>query len=215
MIAQYRGLALVLSGVAIVGAARPSARHAAAPDLSQIKLTYTCGTFFRIRNVNSSQVTLSYTVYRTSESGTVTLPAAPTPTYAYSETYLRTANTGALRLTYNGQLVAMLDNGGIACSSNWKNGTWSNPVTWAASGGRSDGIVAINAALLPDGRVMTYGRRLQNEPPQVWNPVSDPNATSLQTTYAISDTAGDILLRDGVSVEWPAARGRREYRQRE
>src|SRR5579871_4164017 len=188
-----RAILLAMGVVVVAAAAGPSTHSAAAPNLSQIKLTYTCGNFFRIRNSNSSQVTLAYSVYRTAESGNITLPAAPTPTYNYSETYLQTVNKGALRLTYNGQLVAMLDNGGVACSANWHAGTWSNPVTWAASGGRADGIVAINAVLLPDGRVMTYGRRLTNSQPQVWNPATDPNATHLQTEYAISDTAGDLF----------------------
>lgn len=188
-------LGLAAAFVAALGGARASGH--AAIDLSQIKLTYTCGTFFRIRNLSSSQLTLSYSVYRTSESGTVSVAAAPTGTpFNYSETYFQTVNKGAVRLTYNGQLVALMNNGGVACATAWKTGTWSNPVVWAAAGGRPDGIVAINMALLPDGRVISWGRQLQNEPPQVWSPVADPNATMPQTQYPEvpqGDTTADFF----------------------
>jgi hypothetical protein len=198
----FRRLLALGFGVALVaglGGARSSdpAGNRAGIDLSQIKLTYTCGTFFRVRNLSSSQLTLTYSVYRTSETGTVTVPAAPTgQSFNYSETYFQTTNKGAVRLTYNGQLVALMNNGGVACATAWKMGTWSNPVPWTATGSTTAGTVAINMALLPDGRVISWGRQLQNEPPQVWNPATDPHATSPQTQYPAvpqGDTTADLF----------------------
>jgi hypothetical protein len=193
---MYRPLRRILvlgAGVAFVaalGGARSSGH--AGIDLSQVKLTYTCGTFFRIRNLSSSQLALTYSVYRTSETGTVTVPAAPTGTpFNYSETYFQTTNKGAVRLTYGGQLVAIMNNGGVACATAWKMGTWSTPVPWIAAGSNAAGTVAINMALLPDGRVISWGRQLQNEPPQVWNPATDPNATMPQTQYVVPGAAND------------------------
>jgi len=178
---NFAAAALALGATAAVaGATRPAA---ATPDLSEIKLSYTCGNYFRIRNTNTSEVDLSYTVYRTGEHGTVSLPAKPSA-YPYSETYLHTNTRGALQLSYSGGRVAVKQNGGLACPAVASQGFFTNPFTWK-SPTRADGIVAIHIVLLPNGKVISWGRAEVSPPewPQIWDPHADSMATHPQTQY--------------------------------
>jgi galactose oxidase len=114
-----------------------------------IKLTYRCGNWFRIRNLNAVDVPVQYAVYRTSETGTLTLPAAPTG-LSYSETWLQTQNRGAVLLTYSSNRVAEKPNANAACATVSTQGQWTDTLPWP--------IVAIHSHLLPNGKVLTWGR---------------------------------------------------------
>ncbi|MGH7512197.1 MAG: galactose oxidase-like domain-containing protein [Gemmatimonadales bacterium] len=65
-------------------------------------------------------------------------------------------------------------------------GQWAAPISWPA--------VAINAVLLPNGKILTYGRNLHV--PTLWNPSSPSTFTDL-TRPADFFCSGHALLRDG------------------
>ena len=65
-------------------------------------------------------------------------------------------------------------------------GQWASPTTWPN--------VAIHAALMPDGTVLTYGR--MNDPMSVWDPAS-PGSFSTLTEPGDLFCSGHSLLPDG------------------
>jgi len=65
-------------------------------------------------------------------------------------------------------------------------GQWSAPITWPA--------VAINSVLLPNGKVLTYGRNLHV--PSLWTPSNPTSFTDLPRP-ADFFCSGHALLRDG------------------
>jgi hypothetical protein len=158
-----------------------------------ISLSYSCGNYFRIRNANWASATVSYTVTPSGEQGALTLPSRP-QAYPYNETYLQTASTGTVQLSYAGTVIATQANGGGACAAAATQGAWTSVIPWP--------VVGIHSALLPNGKVISWGRMEMNPPeyPVVWDPVADPNATHPQTQYPVSDNlfcAGDAFLPDG------------------
>jgi hypothetical protein len=160
---------------------------------SLITLGYTCGNYFRIRNSNWGTAAVSYAVTGTGETGTLTLPSRP-QAYPYNETYLQTSTTGTLQLSYAGTVIASQANAGGACNVAKTQGAWSSVITWP--------VVGIHSALLPNGKVISWGRMEITPPeyPVVWDPVADPNATHAQVQYPVSDNpfcAGDAFLSDG------------------
>ena len=98
-------------------------------NTSLIKLTYRCGNWFRVRNLNAVDVPVQYAVYRTSETGTLTLPAAPT-SLGYGDTWIQTQNRGAVLLTYNGTRVAEKPNANAACATVASMGQWTDTLSW-------------------------------------------------------------------------------------
>ena len=162
---------------------------------SLITVAYTCGNYFRIRNANWASATLSYTVEETGEQGALTVPSRP-QAYPYNETYLLTNTTGTLQLSSAGVIIASQANGATTCASASSAGSWTNPVSWP--------LVAIHSALLPTGKVMTWGRMELTVPeyPRIWDPVADPQATQpqAQAQYPVANNpfcAGDALMPDG------------------
>ncbi len=99
----------VASSLAASNGSRPPAL-----DLSDIKLSYACGNYFRVRNESSSEVDLTFNVHRTGEHGTLSLPGKASK-YPYSEVYVLTRTKGSLQLYYNGSRVAVKSNGGLSC----------------------------------------------------------------------------------------------------
>jgi len=133
-----------------IGATVPRERSDAQNvNTSLIKLTYRCGNWFRVRNSNSLDVSVQYAVYRTSETGTIILPAAPT-NIGYGDTWFQTQNRGAVLLTYNGARVAEKSNANAACATPASMGQWTDTLSWP--------IVAVSSHLLPNGKVLTWGR---------------------------------------------------------
>ena len=66
-----------------------------------------------------------------------------------------------------------------------KLGHWASPVSWP--------VVAIHATLLPNGRVLSYGR--MNAPPAVWDPASGSSTTVPEPADLFC--SGQALLPDG------------------
>jgi hypothetical protein len=107
--------------------------------VSDIRLSYTCGNYFRIQNANSSEVDLTFKVHRTGEHGTVSLPGKPSE-YPYSEIYVLTRTKGSLQIYYNGSRVAVKPNGGLTCPSIVWKPSLTNPFVWRSTA-RQDAIV--------------------------------------------------------------------------
>lgn len=81
---------------------------------SSLRLTYICGRTFRIRNPNDAVVTVTWDVFGTPESGSLTLPARPLSANV-SETFFETIAIGTVRLSYNGSQSDVKANGGSVC----------------------------------------------------------------------------------------------------
>ena len=191
--------AALLVGTALL-AGRSVGAQSANPAL--IKLTYRCGNYFRARNANAADVVVQYSVYRTSETGTLTLPGAVAG-IGYSDTYFATTGRGAVVLIYNGNRVAQKPNGGAACSPLSTQGQWSDTVSWPN--------VAAHSALLPNGKVLTWGREIPSEGgftipagklpgiPLVW----DPTAGTFTHVDAGADLfcSGQVFMPDGRFVQ--------------
>jgi galactose oxidase len=160
---------------------------------SLITLGYTCGNYFRIRNANWATAAVSYTVTQSGEQGTVTLPSRP-QAYPYNETYLQTSTTGTVQLSYGGVVIATQANIGGACSPAATQGAWTNVIPWP--------VVGIHSALLPNGKVISWGRMEITPPeyPVVWDPGADPNVTHALVQYPVSGNpfcAAETFLSDG------------------
>ena len=140
---------LCLLACCVAGSAVPIDHAGAQVNTSLIKLSYRCGNWFRIRSSNTVGVTVQYTVYKVGESGSVTLPATPTGSQ-YSETWLQTNNRGAVLLQYGGARVAEKPNANAACATVASVGQWSDTISWM--------IMPIHTHLLPNGKVLTWGR---------------------------------------------------------
>jgi hypothetical protein len=185
---------LGLLACCVAGVAMPVGQAAAQVNTSLIKLTYRCGNWFRIRNANTVDVPVQYQVYRTGENGSLTLPAMPTGTQ-YSETWLQTNNRGALLLTYNGARVAEKPNANASCASVASIGQWTDTIPWP--------IMSIHAHLLPNGKVLTWGREHASQegytiPPGKYNGIPniwDPSNPSGSPTFV--DDGGRELFCSG------------------
>jgi hypothetical protein len=194
-----------------------------------VSLTYVCGNDFDLTNGNSQSVTPRFTVVGSEESGDLTLPGKP-PAAPVSHTQLTTVTSGTVRLELDGALVAEATNASAACPLPSPSppqpqatvGEWSAPFAWP--------VVAVHVQLLPDGRVLSWGRVGD---PQVWDPSTGgftgvPSATHLfcaghsfladgrllVTGGHLSDNHGlpDANLFDPVTTTWipvtPMAHGR-------
>jgi hypothetical protein len=83
-------------------------------NLDSIRLTYICANRFRVRNYNDVEVAARWDVYRTSDSGRVTLPPRAGGS-AYAEVFFETAVRGTTRLFVGSTLVQTKANGGTVC----------------------------------------------------------------------------------------------------
>lgn len=105
------------------------AEHSTAPSVRQeftavltpvqadsIRLTYMCGTRFRVRNPTMSEASVTWDVYGTSTRGALVLPPRP-PDAAHSETFFETGTVGTVRLFYAGRLVQTKANGNKVCAA--------------------------------------------------------------------------------------------------
>jgi hypothetical protein len=88
------------------------------------------------------------------------------------------------RLAHNVAVIVSFDVSAAAADAGTM-GQWDPPISWPA--------VAINAALLPNGRILTYSRH--DRVPQLWNPTSGTfTALALPADFFCS---GFSLLKDG------------------
>ena len=197
----FRGIATRLMPVAALAILSAGmAAPVSAQDPSLVKVQYRCGNYFRITNANAVPVNVTWDIYQTGDNGAVTLPAKWAP-YANSETYVNTPNRGSLRLKFGGKVIATKGNGGQACPAQATMGSWSPRFSWwpkhvCGFNGCNDSSVAIAANLLPNGKVMTWGRRREGEEPVIWDPVAN---TFTQAAVPDSDLfcSGHTMLADG------------------
>jgi hypothetical protein len=107
-------LFLAVSMTSLAGCGGPDdthgPNHALAVTPGSVTLTYICGNSFRVRNTNTSMITVTWDVYQTAETGSLALPSKPANA-PYSETYFTTVNKGTVRLFESGALVQTKANG--------------------------------------------------------------------------------------------------------
>ena len=174
-----------------------------AQDLSKVKVQYRCGNYFRITNANTVPVTVNWNVYQTGDHGSVTLPAK-WGSYNNSETYLNTPNRGSLQLSVGTAVIATKGNGGNPCNPAGTVGQWGSVFTWwphvcndpLAVDACNDSSITIHTMLLPNGKVLTFGRRRQGEEPVVWDPVAG-TFTAAQVDITDEFCSGYTMLADG------------------
>lgn len=166
------------------------------PDVSggqaeQVSVSYVCGRSFDIANHGPAAVTARFSVAGTGEAGALLLPARlgnGTP----SHTRLTTVETGLLHLSVGTASAGDADNAGTVCpppdpappQPQATVGEWSAPFDWP--------VVAVHLHLLPDGRVLSWGRLGQ---PQVWDPTTG-GFTEVPITTSLF-CAGHLFLPDG------------------
>ncbi len=79
-------------------------------DTALINASYICGNKFKVRNVNTVAVPLTWNVVNGSETGAVTVPAKQSNGEPGS-VFITTIEKRTLRLYYNGQLIIAVANG--------------------------------------------------------------------------------------------------------
>jgi len=160
-----------------------------------IRLTYVCGNRFLVTNAHSVPITVGYRVLGTEEEGSTTVPAAPAEDPAFSDVLIETKNRGTVEISVEGKRVRARENGEVPCTPSTPGpalaaaasadaGAWSAPFDWP--------VVAVHMHLLPNGRVLSWGKVGQ---PQIWNP-----ATNSFTPAPSSDwlfCSGHSFLTDG------------------
>jgi galactose oxidase len=184
-------LILVALGVGLLSCQDSTTPGADRPDPALVGLAYVCGNDFDLSNGNDEPVTSRFTVVGREESGDLTLPGKPSAAEV-SHTRLTTVTSGPVRLELDGALVGEATNAGATCPApspappepQATIGEWSAPFAWP--------VVAVHLQLLPDGRVLSWGRVGD---PQVWDPSTGgftgvPSATDLFC-------AGHSFLPDG------------------
>jgi Galactose oxidase-like, Early set domain len=160
-----------------------------------VRLAYLCGNRFLITNAYSVPVTVTYRVGGDEEAGSVTVPAAPAIDPAFSEAMIETRGRGTVQLFLEGRPVIARANGSVPCTPDTPapafltvgsatGGEWSAPFDWP--------VVAVHLSLLPDGRVLSYGR---NGVPEVWNPAT--GAFTVIPSPVNLFCSGHTLLSDG------------------
>ena len=159
-----------------------------------VDLSYVCGNRFLVSNTYSVPISVTYRVAGSSEEGTVEVAAAPSLDPGVSEGTIETRRKGTVQIFLDGKPLVARANTGVACTpapaslaeistEAAQAGEWTAPFAWP--------IVAVHMVLLPDGRVLSFGRTV----PQVWDP-----ATGIFTAVpspARLFCAGHVLLSDG------------------
>lgn len=156
-------------------------------SVDRVTITYVCGRNFDIGNANLAAVTVRFDVVGTGESGA--LSVAPGE---MSPTRLTTVTSGVVRLSVDGVEAGEATNGGVACAPpdpaypepQATVGEWSAPFDWP--------VVAVHLHLLPDGRVLSWGRL---GVPETWDPATGAFAEVPLATNIFC--AGHVFLPDG------------------
>lgn len=157
--------------------------------LSQVTVTYVCGNDFDLGNQSSLSLTVRYLVGGTSEQGELTL--LPGSLGVESTTRLTTLHRGPLQITHGDDEVPPVDNPGTSCPPSTQplqpqatEGEWTAPFSWP--------IVAVHLHLLPNGRVLSWGRL---GAPQIWDPGSGQFTGVPSSTMLFC--SGHAFLPDG------------------
>ncbi len=162
---------------------------------SPLDLSYVCGNRFLVTSSRTAPVTVGYRVGGSSEAGSVEVEAAPPEDPAVSEAMIETRARGTVEISFDGKPVVARANEAVPCSppappaaflaaAAGESGEWSAPFTWP--------IVGVHTMLLPNGRVLAFGRTGQ---PQVWNPAT--GVFSAVPSPANLFCSGHVLLPDG------------------
>jgi galactose oxidase len=155
--------------------------------LVPISITYLCGNDFAVESRSTSALTVHYEVGETAESGDLTLP--PAVPASPSTTRLTTLETGELRVSLESRELAPIANQGTSCSAPTSDhrastGEWSQPFSWP--------VVAVHLHLLPNGRVLSWGR---TGDPFVWDAETGEFTPSQSSTMVFC--SGHTFLADG------------------
>ncbi len=167
-------------------------------DPAKISAAYLCDNKFKLVNGNAVAVAVQYTIGTATNQTTVDLPAGPGGDPGVSETLVNAGASGTLNLYYIGKKVGTAANNGTPCepppppppppppaNSAGTVGSWAPPIAWPD--------VAIHMHLLPDGRVLTWGRT--SIPPQIWNPADGSFSTATEPANLFC--SGHDWLPDG------------------
>jgi Domain of unknown function (DUF1929) len=158
-------------------------------------LIYVCGNKFLATNTSRVPVQVTYRVVGSSETGSLTMPAAPVTDPAHTETELETVERGVVELYQDDRRVAHRLNRDLPCGPSASSssmaaagpeasGQWAAPFPWP--------VIGVHLALLPTGRVITWA---QTGEPNIWNPATG----SFTSTTRPADIfcAGQSFLADG------------------
>ncbi len=160
-----------------------------------VDLSYVCGNRFLVTNAYDVPITVTYRVAGGGEEGTADVPAAPLEDPAVSDQMIETRTRGTVQIFLAGKPLVARANGGVPCAlapaapafvaaAPGESGSWTAPFNWP--------IVAVHMMLLPDGRVLSIGRK---GVPQVWDPAT--GAFTSVPSPALLFCAGHTLLADG------------------
>jgi hypothetical protein len=177
--------------VAVIGCQDSTPPSAADPDPTLVSAEYVCGNRFDLRNANPVPLTVAFEVGSGGEAGELTLPARAGVGTA-SLTRLITLTGGNLQLSYQGRAIGATANAGASCALSAPTvpepmasaGEWSAPFSWP--------VVAVHLHLLPDGRVLSWGRIGD---PQLWDPATGLFTAVPSATHLFC--AGHAFLSDG------------------
>jgi galactose oxidase len=156
--------------------------------LSQLTVTYVCGNDYDLENQSSLPLTVRYAVLGTSEDGELVIPA---PSPAGGTTRLTTMQRGALQISSGDAVLPPVNNSATSCpppasahQPQATQGEWSAPFPWP--------VVAVHLHLLPDGRVLSWGRIGS---PQIWDPAGGEFFEVPSSTMVFC--SGHTFLPDG------------------
>jgi len=173
--------------------ARPGSADA---GLSDVSLTYVCGNSFSLRNRSFQSVTLHYAVLGTSEEGDLLLPAGPDS--SRGSVRLITLHSGPVQVMSGESHGDAVDNGAVSCPAPaWRlrpeaeAGQWAAPIPWPH--------VAVHLHLLPDGRILSWGRIGL---PTIYEPATGsfrdiPSSTMLFCAGHTFTASGNLLVAGG------------------
>jgi hypothetical protein len=183
-------------------AAQPEPPLDDSPDgstLGPIDLVYVCDNKFLVTNSHKNPVQVIYHVLGTRETGSLLLRQGPDEDPAFSETELNTTARGPVEILQNDQPVVRRANLGMPCGAPAVTaslattgdaasaGKWDTVKAWG-----SPGIVAVHLALLPSGKVLSWGKYGD---PQVWDPAT--GKFTPKPSPSLEFCAGLALLPDG------------------
>ena len=198
-------LVAVLAGLSVAcvderSGSGPEAADPLPPDTevgadAPLDLSYVCGNRFLVTNARAVPVSVTYRVMGSAESGVVEIPAAPPEDPAVSEEEIHTRARGAVQLLADGRHVVTRANEAVPCTpappasaalvaAAGESGTWSSTIPWP--------IVGVHVSLLPNGKVLVFGRKGS---PQVWDPATGSFTAVPSSTWLFC--AGHALLPDG------------------
>ncbi len=186
-----RVLALLVAAAALIGCQEGTPPEGPGGEAALVTIEYLCGRNFDIGNGNLAAITVRFEVEGTGESGELSLPARA-PGGPPTRTRLTTRASGAVHLSVDGADAGTAENAIVTCPApdpafpepQATVGEWGAPFDWP--------IVAVHLHLLPDGRVLSWGRIGD---PQLWDP-STGQFTGVPVGTSVF-CAGHVFLSDG------------------